>query len=110
MNEQMQESRGSLDLGGASGAVGGLGAATAGKRPLAAFQIIERKGYDRPFWNRIGSAFVNRDGSINVFLDSVPLQGKIQLREDTPKDQERGDREGRGDARSPLDGGRREAE
>ena len=91
MDEQMQEGRGALDLGGAVAAVGGLAAATGSKRPLAAFQIVEKKGYDRPFWNRIGSAFVNRDGSINVFLDSVPLQGKIQLREDTPKP-ERGER------------------
>ena len=75
-----------------------MGAGTAqsgGKRPLAAYVIIEKKGYDKPFWNRIGSAFTNRDGSINVYLDSLPIQGKIHLREDTPKEE----REARGDAR-----------
>ena len=102
MNEQLHDGSGALDLGGVVAAVGGISAATGSKRPLAAFQIVERKGYDRPFWNRIGSAFVNRDGSINVFLDSVPLQGKIQLREDTPKDKERGERD-RGEARQPHD-------
>jgi hypothetical protein len=67
------------------------GQAAGGKR-LAAYVIIERKGYDKPFWNRIGSAFFNRDGSINVLLDSLPLQGKIQLREDLPKeDRDRGE-------------------
>ena len=104
MSEQMHESGGAIDLGGTGPAAGGgLGAATGSRRPLAAFQIIERKGYDRPFWNRIGSAFINRDGSINVFLDSLPLQGKIQLREDTPK-------EGRESSRRPPDGARAEAE
>ena len=83
---------------GAEFAGAGMGAATGGKRPLAAYVIVERKGYDKPFWNRIGSAFFNRDGSINVLLDSLPLQGKIQLREDTPKEE----REPRGDRRKPA--------
>ena len=82
-----------VEFGGAgAGAVAGQ---TGGKRPLAAYVIIEKKGYDKPFWNRIGSAFTNRDGSINVYLDSLPIQGKIHLREDTPKEE----REARGDAR-----------
>jgi hypothetical protein len=74
----MQE-QGVERISGAAGAAG-LSAAT-GKR-LAAFNVIERKGADKPFWHRVGTAFINRDGSINVFLDSLPLQGKIQLRED----------------------------
>ena len=78
-----------------AGAGGTSAVATGGKRPLAAYVIVERKGYDKPFWNRIGSAFFNRDGSINVLLDSLPMHGKIQLREDTPKEE----RDGRGDSR-----------
>jgi hypothetical protein len=32
-------------------------------------------------WVRAGKAFVNRDGSINVALDVLPLDGKLHLRE-----------------------------
>ena len=52
-----------------------------GRKPWAAYNIIERKNGKR-IWNRIGSAFHNRDGSMNIFLDSFPLGGKIQIRED----------------------------
>ena len=56
-----------------------------GKMPWAAYAIIE-KG-DKTFWNRVGSAFINRDGSWNLYLDSIPLDGKIQIREsDRDKD------------------------
>jgi hypothetical protein len=49
-------------------------------RPWAAYNIVERSG--RRYWNRVGSAFHNRDGSMNIFLDSLPRDGKIQIRED----------------------------
>ena len=57
-------------------------------KPWAAYNIIERGEGKSRIWSRVGSAFRNRDGSINVYLDSFPLGGKIQLRED--------DRESRG--------------
>ncbi len=31
-------------------------------------------------WIRAGSAFVNRDGSINLYLDVLPLDGKLHVR------------------------------
>ena len=31
-------------------------------------------------WSRAGSAFVNKDGSINVYLDALPLDGKLHIR------------------------------
>ena len=31
-------------------------------------------------WTRIGVAFLNRDQSINVVLDALPITGKVQLR------------------------------
>lgn len=34
----------------------------------------------KTFWLRIGNAFVNRDGSTNVYLDAYPTSGKLQLR------------------------------
>lgn len=39
-------------------------------------------------WLRVGVAFVNRDGSENVYLDAVPLSGKLQIREEDPKGEE----------------------
>ncbi len=35
------------------------------------YVVSERSG--KHFWNRIGIAFLNRDGSINVKLDAVPI-------------------------------------
>ena len=31
-------------------------------------------------WIRAGSAWVNRDGSINLYLDVLPLDGKLHIR------------------------------
>lgn len=47
--------------------------------PKDVFNILEGKdGKSR--WIKIGSAFVNKDGSINAFLDVLPKDGKIQIR------------------------------
>jgi hypothetical protein len=58
-----------------------------------AFSVIEREGRD-PFWQPLGAAFENSDGSYNVILQALPLPGpdgicKIVLRapkEDQPDD------------------------
>ncbi len=50
----------------------------AGKR-LAVFSIRENKGGS--IWVRAGSAFINKDGSMNVLLDVLPLDGKLHVRE-----------------------------
>src|SRR5260370_28014181 len=49
-----------------------------GKR-LAVFSIRENKGGS--IWGRAGSAFVNKDGSLNLLLDVLPLDGKLHVRE-----------------------------
>ena len=54
----------------------------AGKR-LAVFSIREGKGGS--IWVRAGSAFVNKDGSLNVLLDVLPLDGKLHVREAADK-------------------------
>ena len=44
------------------------------------YNIIENEeGKSR--WVRVGTAFVNRDSSINVKLDVFPTEGKLQIRE-----------------------------
>jgi len=35
----------------------------------------------RPIFRRIGTGFVNRDGSMNVFLDALPISGKLHIRD-----------------------------
>ena len=50
-----------------------------------AYAITERN--DKTFWNRIGVAFTNRDGSINVKLDALPIGGTLQIRDYEPRDE-----------------------
>ncbi len=51
-----------------------------GKKPLAVYAIIDRK--DKNYWLKIGAAFSNRDGSINVCLDALPIgTNRLQIRE-----------------------------
>jgi len=49
------------------------------------YTIIEKPGFDKSFWVRIGRAFVNRDGSFNLNLDALPVNGKLHLREEVPR-------------------------
>jgi hypothetical protein len=37
-------------------------------------------GRDRSRWVRVGVAFDNKDGSLNVLLDALPLSGRLQIR------------------------------
>ncbi len=39
----------------------------------------------KSLWTRIGSAFVNKDGSMNVFLDTLPIDGRLHIRDAKPK-------------------------
>jgi len=53
-----------------------------GKR-LGVFAIPDNKDGERGgFWTRIGVAFTNRDGSIAILLNALPLgTNKLQVRE-----------------------------
>jgi len=61
---------------------------TSGAKRLAVLAVVERpdrdddsKKYTR--WVKIGVAFTNRDGSMNLFLDAFPIgTNKLQVRED----------------------------
>jgi hypothetical protein len=41
----------------------------------------ENDGKDRARWVRVGVAFPNRDGSLIVLLDALPLSGRLQIRD-----------------------------
>jgi hypothetical protein len=60
------------------------GGGGSGRKPWGAFNIVTRG--TRNYWNRVGSAFRNHDGSYNIYLDALPRDGKIQIREATERD------------------------
>jgi len=54
---------------------------TTGKK-LAVYAINEKEGDKASWWQKIGIAFTNRDGSIAIYLDALPLgTNKLQVRE-----------------------------
>ena len=69
----------------------------AGKR-YQVFSVRESRGPEGSkapaSWVKAGSAWVNRDGSLNVYLDVLPLDGKLHIREALER------REAAGDVRS----------
>jgi hypothetical protein len=53
------------------------------------YSISEREN-GKSYWTRIGVGFVNQDGSINLRLDAIPMNGQnIQVREYEPYDPSR---------------------
>ncbi len=48
----------------------------AARKWKAVYTIVERNP-ERRHWLRIGIAFVNRDGSLNVRLDAIPANGQL---------------------------------
>lgn len=42
---------------------------------------------NRKYWNRIGVAFTNSDGSVNVKLEAIPVTGEMQIREYVPREE-----------------------
>jgi hypothetical protein len=41
---------------------------------------------NKSYWNRVGVAFVNSDGSINVKLEAMPVSGELQIRDYSARD------------------------
>lgn len=54
---------------------GGNSSSGGGEKPqmMVVWDIQEVEGRDKPFWNRCGIGFVNRDGSINFRMEYQPL-------------------------------------
>jgi hypothetical protein len=51
-------------------------------KKLAVYAINEKDGDRAAWWQKIGMAFTNRDGSIAIYLDALPLgTNKLQIRE-----------------------------
>ena len=59
------------------------------KPDYVVYTIIENNGDADDYWQRVGSAWTNKDGSINLSLNALPLNGKLHIRE--PKSDEESD-------------------
>lgn len=72
-------------------------------------EYTDRTNQTKTQWTKIGVAFTNKNGSINVQLDCLPLDGKVQLQVPlTPEEKERlfGNRDdGGGQQRQQRGGG-----
>jgi len=45
------------------------------------FTVVQNEGYERPFWVKVGVAFENSDGSLNVRLNALPVNGTLHIRD-----------------------------
>jgi hypothetical protein len=50
------------------------------------YTIVERPRDQRKVWVRVGAAFRNQDGSTNIYLDAMPTNGQLQIRDPRPAD------------------------
>jgi len=53
-----------------------------------AYVINERGG--KSYFNRVGIAFVNSDGSLNVKLEAMPINGELHIRDYVPREESAG--------------------
>jgi hypothetical protein len=65
----------------------------------AVFSIRKNRGGS--VWTRAGSAFLNKDGSINLYLDVLPMDGMLHVREAGEKREEAPEPETKTEALSP---------
>ena len=50
-------------------------------RPTHTVYFVRDRGDDqKSAWDRIGVAWTNRDGSLSCKLDSIPVNGRFQIR------------------------------
>ena len=55
------------------------------KNMKTVYTVIDR-GQGKSFWVRVGVGFTNRDGSLNLRLDAIPVNGTLQVREWEPQE------------------------
>ena len=49
-------------------------------------KVVRREG--EGYWSEVGKAFTNADESITIYLDAVPVSGKLQIRDARPRREE----------------------
>lgn len=63
---------------------------TAGNRPAKSVYTVIDRPNGKSFWTRIGAGWLNRDGSISIRLDALPVNGTLQVRDPDERDQRGG--------------------
>ena len=48
--------------------------------------VADRGEGRKGFWLRIGTAFENKDGSWSLVLDALPVNGKLIVRDERPRE------------------------
>lgn len=53
------------------------------------FAVTERTTPEgnKSFWTKVGSAFDNKDGSVTIKLEALPLSGTLQIRDAETQEQ-----------------------
>ena len=47
------------------------------------YAVVQRP-HARTRWIRVGTGWANRDGSLNLLLDAIPVGGRLQVRDLVP--------------------------
>jgi hypothetical protein len=47
------------------------------------YAVVQRP-HARTIWLRVGTGWANRDGSLNLQLDAIPVDGRLQVRDMVP--------------------------
>ncbi len=53
----------------------------------AVYVIVENDRLEKPLFRRVGTAFVNKDQSLNVILEALPIGGRLHIREPRAHDE-----------------------
>lgn len=51
------------------------------RKKKAVYTIIELEGGKKDYWLRLGTALVNRDDSLTVFLNALPVNNQLHIRD-----------------------------
>ena len=49
------------------------------------FVVKDRGEGQKAWWTKVGSAWTCKDGSLNVQLDALPIDGKLNIRVHKPR-------------------------
>ena len=49
------------------------------------WSIIDNNNHTKPIWIRMGTAYVNKDSSLNVYLEAAPKSFKLHIRDLDPE-------------------------
>ncbi len=49
------------------------------------WSIIDNNNRTKPIWIRMGTAYVNKDSSLNVYLEAAPKSFKLHIRDLDPE-------------------------